>query len=120
MVRKVFITILASAMLFVSCRKEESMTEILLNLTEVTLSEGESVILNAAVNPSSAQVEWKSLDPSVARVQDGTVTAVSSGETYVLAVLIATPSAANAPAGSSVMHMITHNSSDTTCFAFLI
>jgi len=85
MVRKVFITILASAMLFVSCRKEESMTEILLNLTEVTLSEGESVILNAAVNPSSAQVEWKSLDPSVARVQDGTVTAVSSGETYVLA-----------------------------------
>lgn len=85
MTRKALITIPVLAVMLASCRQEAALTEIRLNLTEVTLSEGQSVTLSAAVTPSSSVFGWKSLDPSVARVQDGLVTAVSSGETYVLA-----------------------------------
>ncbi len=96
MTRKALITIPALAMMLVCCREEAALTEIRLNLTEVTLSEGQSVTLNASVTPSLPGFGWKSLDPSVASVKDGLVTAVSSGETYVLA------SAGNVNAGCLV------------------
>ena len=87
MIRKTFISFLALVALLSSCGKDEAVSEIQLNLNQVTLSEGQSITLKAAATPSSAlsQLQWRSLDESVASVNDGVVTALKSGETYVIA-----------------------------------
>lgn len=70
-----------------SCQKEVAEVQIQMSLDKVTISEGQSVQLTAAVSPEehTNSLEWSTLDPSVATVSDGLVTAVASGETYVKA-----------------------------------
>lgn len=62
---------------------------IVLNYTEYTLKEGETVQLTAVVKPDNAtdaDVVWSTGDRNVAAVsKDGLVTAVSSGETVITA-----------------------------------
>ncbi|MBQ9583776.1 MAG: Ig-like domain-containing protein [Bacteroidales bacterium] len=49
------------------------------------LTKGQTVLLEATVNPSGTEVEWTSTDPSVAWVSGGTVGAASRGEAIIVA-----------------------------------
>ncbi|MDE5891197.1 MAG: Ig-like domain-containing protein [Bacteroidales bacterium] len=73
--------------IILSCTGEDLPVEIQLNITEVTLAQGQTVSLVAGgLSDADAQdISWSSLDPSVASVENGVVTAVSAGETYILA-----------------------------------
>ena len=64
-----------------------SATSVSLDLTELTLSPGETATLKATVLPedSTDEVEWSSSDETVATVQDGVVTAVAIGEVTITA-----------------------------------
>ena len=64
-----------------------SATSVILDLTELTLSPGETATLKATVLPedSTDEVEWSSSDETVATVQDGVVTAVAEGEATITA-----------------------------------
>jgi len=64
-----------------------SATSVSLDLTELTLSPGETATLKATVLPedSTNEVEWSSSDETVANVQDGVVTAVALGEATITA-----------------------------------
>ena len=86
MIRKSLIMLLAAILPLASCVKEQAQTEILLNLSQVSLVEGETIVLTAAVSPSSeSSVQWVSVDEKVAKVENGVVTAVNPGETWVYA-----------------------------------
>ena len=87
MIRKSLISLIAAILPLVSCVKEEQKTEILLNLSQVSLTEGETVQLTAAVSSSSSapSLEWSSLNEKVAVVKDGLVTAINPGETWIYA-----------------------------------
>lgn len=89
MIRKSLFALFAAILPLLSCVKEEQKTEILLNLSQVSLTEGETVKLTAAVSASSAtsSLEWSSLNEKVAVVADGLVTAVNPGETWIYASL---------------------------------
>ena len=89
MIRKSLIALIAVMLPLVSCVKEEQKTEILLNLEQVSLTEGETLQLTAAVTASSSasSIEWSSLNEKVAVVKDGLVTAVNPGETWIYASL---------------------------------
>ena len=89
MIRKSLIALIAAMLPLVSCVKEEQKTEILLNLEQVSLTEGETLQLTAAVTASSSasSLEWSSLNEKVAVVKDGLVTAVNPGETWIYASL---------------------------------
>ena len=67
---------------------------ITLSSTQNTLIVGESVNLNASVNPSNASKElaWISSNPSVASVENGKITAYSAGTTTITATSVKTPS----------------------------
>ena len=78
-------------MLF-SCTKEESTTvitslEVVLSSESVDIMNGETYTLTAKVLPNtiSQNVIWTVMDPEIATVEDGVVTAVSPGVTYVVA-----------------------------------
>lgn len=79
-----FITVL------VSCDKKadagESVTNINLDATQITLKPGETVTVLASVSPSdySGSVSWYSTDTSVATVKDGVVSAVANGSVIVV------------------------------------
>ena len=65
-----------------------AVTEITLDYSTISLKEGESMMLAASVVPSDATnntVLWKSSDTSVATVDNGLVTAVSSGNATITA-----------------------------------
>ena len=64
-----------------------SATSVSLDLTELTLSPGETATLKATVLPedSTDEVEWSSSDETVATVQDGVVTAVALGVATITA-----------------------------------
>lgn len=64
-----------------------SATSVSLDLTELTLSPGETATLKATVLPedSTDEVEWSSSDEMIATVQDGVVTAVGAGEATITA-----------------------------------
>ena len=64
-----------------------SATSVSLDLTELTLSPGETATLKATVLPedSTDEVEWSSSDETVATVQNGVVTAVAEGEATITA-----------------------------------
>ena len=64
-----------------------SATSVSLDLTELTLSPGETATLKATVLPedSTDEVEWSSSDEMIATVQDGVVTAVALGEATITA-----------------------------------
>ena len=89
MIRKSLIALIAAMLPLVSCVKEEQKTEVQLNLSQVSLTEGETLQLTAAVTASSSasSLEWSSLNEKVAVVKDGLVTAVNPGETWIYASL---------------------------------
>ena len=60
---------------------------IVLSETEISLKKGESVILTASVTPSDAtntDLIWYSEDENVASVDNGLVTAIGEGRTYII------------------------------------
>jgi hypothetical protein len=64
-----------------------SVTGVSLDKTELTLTVEDQYTLHATVNPSDAtnkNVSWKSLEPSVAKVENGVVTALSPGSARIL------------------------------------
>ena len=64
-----------------------SVTGVSLDKTELTLTVEDQYTLHATVYPSNAtnkNVSWKSLEPSVAKVENGVVTALSPGTARVL------------------------------------
>ena len=89
MIRKSLIALIAAILPLVSCVKEDPRTELQLNLSQVSLTEGETLQLTAAVSASSSasSIEWSSLNEKVAVVKDGLVTAVNPGETWIYASL---------------------------------
>ena len=65
-----------------------SVSSVSLNKTTLTLTEGESEVLNATVKPDNATdktVAWSSSDASVAKVENGKVTAVKAGTATISA-----------------------------------
>ena len=65
-----------------------AVSSVSLNKTSVTLTEGESEVLNATVKPDNATdktVTWSSSDASVAKVENGKVTAVKAGSATITA-----------------------------------
>lgn len=74
--------------LMYSCAREAAVSAIRLNFDEVVMREGEDTLIIATVEPSgySGQVVWESMNPDVVGVgQDGRVSALSGGRTFVLA-----------------------------------
>lgn len=71
-----------------SCSKITGLVTVKLSESEVSVSEGSTVHLSAKVLPdgTSQTVRWHSLNNEIATVdQDGTVTGVTGGRTYILA-----------------------------------
>lgn len=65
-----------------------SVSSVSLNKTTLTLTEGESEVLTATVKPDNATdktVTWSSSDASVAKVENGKVTAVKAGSATISA-----------------------------------
>ena len=63
-------------------------TEVTLDKTEISLTEGETAQLTASVKPDDAadkSVTWTSSDPTVAAVSDGKITALSAGKATITA-----------------------------------
>ena len=57
-----------------------------MNKSSITLKDGETFTLVATITPSNAtnkKVQWYSMDPSIATVSNGKVTAIKSGSTYI-------------------------------------
>ena len=76
----------ALTFLLPSC-KEKDLTSIKLNYRDYTITKGKNFLLTAEPVPAEAggTIRWRSMDPDVATVEDGLVTAVERGETYILA-----------------------------------
>lgn len=76
--------------IFTGCRDDDapqSVENISLNKTELTLTEGEEASLEATISPKgvTASLEWSSSNTSVATVdENGKVTAVNAGETVII------------------------------------
>lgn len=76
-----------SASCAVTVIKPKPVSGIVLNKTEISLKEGESFTLTASVVPSDASnthLLWYSEDEYVARVDNGLVTAIGVGSTYII------------------------------------
>lgn len=66
----------------------EENSVLVLSRTEIELSEGESFRLTATFKPVTDKVKpvsWRSADVSIARVENGLVTGVQEGETFITA-----------------------------------
>ena len=77
-----------------SSETPDELEELIINLSEFELEEGESTKLNVSSIPSnaSAEVSWTSSDPSVATVSaDGTVTAIKAGTATITATSTVNP-----------------------------
>ena len=86
-IRIILTTVLMSFVMY-SCARESVVSAIRLNFDEVVMREGEDTLIIATVEPSgySGQVVWESMNPDVVGVgQDGRVSALSGGRTFVLA-----------------------------------
>ena len=88
-----FLTVIAVLFAFAGCKSAEepvdSVTSVVFDREEITLKVGESMNINATVEPdelSDAKLTWKSSNESVATVSRGLVTAVSEGKTVITAV----------------------------------
>lgn len=57
---------------------------VIVSLTPITIETGETFVLEAT-SPTSGSIVWYSADTSVATVEDGVITGISVGETYVVA-----------------------------------
>lgn len=60
---------------------------VVLNPDNLNIVVGESAVINATVQPASLKmgVEWSVIDPDIASVNEGTVTGLAEGVTYVVA-----------------------------------
>ena len=87
MKKYILISLVLLCSLFTSCWKEAvHVDDITLDTNSVTLVVGESFLVNASLSPVNADnniIIWTSDNASVARVDDGTITAVAPGETTV-------------------------------------
>ena len=86
-IRIILAAVFVSFVLY-SCARESVVSAVRLNYDEVVMKQGEDTLLVATIEPSgySGQVVWESMNPDVAGVgQDGRVTAISGGRTFVLA-----------------------------------
>jgi len=91
MKNKFFICLLTGIAIFVTlfatCKKEEKITGITLNINELMLSPGETETLMATIHPHNAtnkQVTWTSSNTAIATVSDnGLVAAVDNGKTII-------------------------------------
>lgn len=90
--KRILYLILCATFLLPSCDKSEDGStsvalEVVLNKEEITLVQGQTAELSASVLPSalSQEVVWTVLNPEVATVENGVVTAVAPGVTYVVA-----------------------------------
>lgn len=84
------VVVLCCALGLVACRTNEDkvvdVTNIKLNKTEITLTEGEDEILIVTLTPADAtdiSMEWTSSDTSVATVDSGSVVAIAAGEATI-------------------------------------
>lgn len=59
--------------------------DIVLNRSNVSVAEDDTVVLTANTNPAGQEVSWSSSDTGVATVSDGTVTGVSEGTATITA-----------------------------------
>ena len=85
---RIILTAVMVSFLMYSCAREAAVSAIRLNFDEVVMREGEDTLIVATVEPSghSGQVLWESMNPDVVGVgQDGRITALSGGRTFVLA-----------------------------------
>lgn len=66
-------------------RVDEMLTTVTLTTSEkeITLSVGETKKISAQITPEDTELTWKTADDSVATVDNGTVTAVGKGSTFV-------------------------------------
>lgn len=87
MLRKLIFVSLAAVMFMASGCEDDVLTKIQLSQPKLTLLPGDVSQLEVSVEPVSSRssLEWSSLNPSVATVENGCVTAVSAGETFVIA-----------------------------------
>ena len=85
---RIILTAVLVSFVMSSCARESVVSAIRLNFDEVVMREGEDTLIVATVEPSghSGQVLWESMNPDVVGVgQDGRITALSGGRTFVLA-----------------------------------
>lgn len=85
---RIILTAVMVSFLMYSCAREAAVSAIRLNFDEVVMREGEDTLIIATVEPSgySGQVVWESMNPDIVGVgQDGRVSALSGGRTFVLA-----------------------------------
>ena len=86
-----YILLIAVAALY-SCKKEEEQTtklalEVVLSQETLDLNVGETATLTARTLPAEVgqNVTWSVMDPEIASVENGVVTAIAPGVTYVVA-----------------------------------
>lgn len=85
-----FLTALTLVLCVSACKSDEpviAVTQITLSKTQLTLTEGDEETVTATVLPDGADktVEWTSSDESVAKVENGKITAVSAGTADITA-----------------------------------
>lgn len=92
--QKTLLPVFALTLFATSCRpknepaKNIAVTGISVNPTEKTLDVGATFVITAQVTPDNAtnkQIRWTSSDDRIARVENGTVTAVSAGKAVITA-----------------------------------
>lgn len=69
-------------------KKAVPVTSIVLDMTTATVTEGDTLILTATVNPANADdptVTWSTSDASIATVEDGTVITLAPGKVTITA-----------------------------------
>lgn len=82
----IFIPLLAGlAIMLTACNKDDDSNaekQVSLDKTSLSLSPGASELLKASITPASAanaELQWRSSNPSIVTVDNGTVTAVAGG-----------------------------------------
>jgi hypothetical protein len=79
--------------------KESEYAHVALDKSELSMYQGNSIVLNATVSPAKfadSEVEWSSSDSSIATVDDkGIVTAIGSGEVTITVTVVETNESAS-------------------------
>lgn len=89
--KKILLLILSCVVLFACNKNSEEVfgpaTNVVLSKSKVDLHVGESTTITAQVLPVALKMEvvWSVLDETISEVNNGTITAKSSGVTYVVA-----------------------------------
>jgi uncharacterized protein (TIGR02145 family) len=85
--KKTKIIPIAILLLFVTgCKKDQNVTNVTLDQTDITLTVGETATLKATVYPEDAAnkaLKWESSSPTVADVVNGIITAKEAGKTTI-------------------------------------